>query len=138
MESEARLAEISSENKNKFGFNAQTYLTLGVNGLPSKDALTENDLSKSVANIFTLPRENRFMLGIPMKQVFLFSFSPDAEKMFFTKKDSGSLLSILGTVPVSALSAIDGTETSGGAAIIPLPKIDDEEDLPSSRQKSGC
>ena len=57
----------------------------------------------------------------------LFTFSPAAESMFLMKKDSGSILSVLGIVPVAALSTIDGEPTSGGASITPLPEVDNEE-----------
>jgi len=140
-EYKTRLEDFPQEKKNLFGLNTATYFTLGVNALPNQAAVDANDHSKSLAKIFTLPTETRFIQsgsGAP-EQTLLLSFSPASEQMFFTKKDSGSLLSVLGSVPFAALSTIDGEATSGGASITPLPKVegDEEEELPA-RRAGGC
>jgi hypothetical protein len=59
----------------------------------------------------TAPRERTYILRSPRV---------GAKQFGFSKGDSGSLFS-LGVVPVAVLSHVDGKETSGGAAVIPLP-----------------
>ena len=136
-----RLAEVPAESRGKFGMNLSTYFTLSVNALSSQAAVNANDHSKSIARIFTLAATNRlFQFSVDTGLDFLiFAFSPTADKMFFTKKDSGSLLSILGNFPFAALSTIDGEPTSGGAAITPLPSVEvDEPVMPTRRPANGC
>lgn len=128
VEHQARLAEFSPVDKARFGLNPETYFTLGVNSLPSQSAVDSNDVSKSVARIFNLAADKRKFLFSPVGYEWsLFTFSPLAESMFLMKKDSGSIFSALGVVPMAALSTIDGEPTSGGASITPLPDVDSEQ-----------
>lgn len=60
--------------------------------------------------------------------VFIFDYDPAVAHFSFDKGDSGSLLNIFGGYPVAALSTVDGEPTSGGAAILPLPEVDEELD----------
>jgi hypothetical protein len=141
IEHQNRLGEIAKVNQNTMGMNASTYFTLGVNALLSQAAVDANDHSKSFARVFPISSANRIFEISPNagSSYMIFSFSPVADKMYFTKKDSGSLLSILGNFPFAALSTIDGEPTSGGAAITPLPSVEvDEPVMPTRRPANGC
>jgi hypothetical protein len=133
VEHQARLAEFSPVDKARFGLNPETYFTLGVNSLPSQSSVDSDDVSKSIARIFNLAVDKRKFLFSPIGYHWsLFTFSPVAENMFLMKKDSGSIFSALGVVPMAALSTIDGEPTSGGASITPLPEVDGESSTVTS------
>jgi len=82
----ARLSEISLENRTKFGFNAESYFTLGVNSLPSQAAVDANEIEKSTAQIFKLGKEQRNFSMFDNSTAILFTFLPATEKMFLTKR----------------------------------------------------
>jgi hypothetical protein len=57
-------------------------------------------------------------------------------KVRFQKGDSGAIM-LLDGIPVATLYSVDGEETSGGAAILPLPDIADDVSEPTQIASSG-
>lgn len=135
---DARIRELSAPNSSNSLPNLENYFSIRVNALSSQAALDANDVSKSVARVFQIePDSHQMDIGKNIKNM-LFSFIPASEKMFLTKKDSGSLLYILGNIPFAAMSTLDGEPTSGGASITPLPEVGSEAEQLSNNSSSGC
>lgn len=59
---------------------------------------------------------------LALSGAFLFSLPISDTKARFLKGDSGSIV-LLDGVPIATLYSVDGEETSGGAAVLPLPTI---------------
>jgi hypothetical protein len=57
---------------------------------------------------------------------FLLSIPKSESRVRFLKGDSGSII-LLDGVPVATLYSVDGEETSGGASMLPLPSIAEDD-----------
>lgn len=135
---DSRRNELSASNTSKSNSDLENYFSVRVNALSSQAALDANDVSKSAARVFPIePNLNQIDVG-KNRKAMLFSFIPASEKMFLTKKDSGSLLYIFGNIPFAAMSTLDGEPTSGGASITPLPEVGSESEQISNNSSTGC
>lgn len=61
-------------------------------------------------------------------QVILLNFDNQNGRLRLSKSDSGSMLSVFGTVPIASLSTLDQEPTSGGTSILPLPTHSEDEE----------
>jgi len=59
---------------------------------------------------------------------FLLSIPKSDSRVRFLKGDSGSII-LLDGVPVATLYSVDGEETSGGASVLPLPALAEDDDV---------
>lgn len=75
-------------------------------------------LSESLSNISPKKFNN---------QLLLINYDSAGSELDLTKTDSGSIFSMMGIVPVGTLSTVDGEPTSGGASILPLPTVAEEQ-----------
>ncbi|MFZ9521082.1 MAG: hypothetical protein ACO3A4_11460 [Silvanigrellaceae bacterium] len=127
------LATLQVNDKSKVGFTPETFFSLFTNSVGSREAAESNDTSKARPRLFSIsPVNGSFTLDNAMA----FLLNPVQSDIWVSKKDSGSLFSIFGVIPVGVLSSYNGEPTSGGASILPLPVVNDGEE--SKTPLTGC
>jgi len=121
------LATLQVNDKSRVGFTPETFFSLFTNNVGSREASESNDTSKAKPTLFSIsPVNGSFTLDNAMA----FLLNPAQSNIWVSKKDSGSLFSIFGVIPVGVLSSYNGEPTSGGASILALPVVDDDENKP--------
>jgi hypothetical protein len=65
------------------------------------------------------------------------SFQKSEAKTDFQPGDSGSIFSLYGVVPLAVLTAVNGSDTSGGAVLRPLPKPMPAEEVRPEAASAG-
>lgn len=125
-----------------FGLSANSYYGFYTNNIPAA-GFTET--SKSHAKIFSLNPNSALSFEYSLRSTsksnntFLINYDATAQQINPVKGASGSILAIFGVIPVGLLSTVDGEATSGGASIMPLPQVgDDEETATSGPSNTGC
>lgn len=107
------------------GFSPGQYFSIFVNGQvnPSVQRAAWNDGTR----LFFLDRNaQEFSPKAISNELVLMNFD-NGSFVKLNKTDSGSIFSMMSFVPVGTLSTVDGEPTSGGASILPLPNVTDEQ-----------
>ncbi|MEY4064343.1 MAG: hypothetical protein RIR26_551 [Pseudomonadota bacterium] len=134
----------SGISSSSFGLTANSYYGFYTNNIPSTGS---SDVAKSLAKIFSLNSSSVLSFEYALRSTsksnntFLINYDAATQQINPVKGASGSILAIFGVIPVGLLSTVDGEATSGGASIIPLPQVGDEDEaVPVSTSKSnvGC
>jgi hypothetical protein len=101
-----------------FGFNTDSYFTLLFN-----NSSTTNPRGSIIS---LTPDVGQMSPADLNATVILTNFDNQNSQLKLSKTDSGSMLSVFGTVPIATLSTLDGEPTSGGTSILPLPSYSED------------
>lgn len=102
-----------------FGFNTDSYFTLLFNSSLK---------TKPRGSIISLTPDVGKMSSADLNAtVILTNFDNQNSPLKLSKTDSGSMLSVFGTVPIATLSTLDGEPTSGGTSVLPLPSYSEDD-----------
>lgn len=122
---------------NQFGFNPDSYFTLITNAAETSAQLASGARGKARVIPLNVSSVLNFgtKVGSTHGNTMLINFDKAAQKIFLSKGDSGSMLSVFGYFPMGLLSTVDGEKTAGGASVTPLPEVDSED---ISASTGGC
>ncbi|MEN9528336.1 MAG: hypothetical protein RI932_209 [Pseudomonadota bacterium] len=138
----SRIATASYRNQNLFGFNPDTYYSFTTNNRVNQQKANAPIVFKPQVTPLNLKSVLDLGLEVNKTDHFTILINYDKTKGAVNpqKGDSGSILSIFGSIPAALLSTVNGDATSGGASITPLPQVGEEEDIIPTRSKSnaGC
>ena len=75
-----------------------------------------------------------FIYAIFLKTQSLENLNKGYAQLRLRPGDSGSMI-LAGGLPIAVLATVDGEKTSGGAAVLPLPEInsDEEDEAPGAQ-----
>jgi hypothetical protein len=121
----------------QFGFNPESYFTLITNAAETSAQLASGARGK--ARVIPLNVSSVLNFGTKVSSqhgnTMLINFDSAAQRIYLSKGDSGSMLSVFGYFPMGLLSTVDGEKTAGGASVTPLPEVDSEDIAVSN---GGC
>jgi hypothetical protein len=124
-------------SENQFGFNPESYFTLITNAAETSAQLASGARGK--ARVIPLNASSVLNFGTKVGtqhgNTMLINFDSVAQRIYLSKGDSGSMLSVFGYFPMGLLSTVNGEKTAGGASVTPLPEVDSED---ISVSTGGC
>jgi hypothetical protein len=102
-----------------FGLNSDSYFTLLFN---------HSSTTQPSGKILSLTPDVGKMSPEDLNAtVILTNFDNQNSHLRLSKTDSGSMLSVFGSVPIATLSTLDGEPTSGGTSVLPLPDYSEDD-----------
>lgn len=124
-----KLMSIFQLDTQKIAQSGSVFLSIKSNALPSAAALASEDVSQSRPRRFEISDAGAQMSPAALNgQAIMLNFDPKKSQLFLMQKDSGSTLNFLDIFPLATLTTLDGEPTSGGAGVLPLPPVSDEQD----------
>jgi len=127
------------ENKTGiFGFAPDNYFSIFTNRQSGSDP-KQNKQQTSSRTLFLSETLSHLSPKTLNNELLILNYDSTGSELDLTKTDSGSIFSMMGFVPVGTLSTVDGEPTSGGASILPLPTVADEQiTSPTSVSSLNC